>query len=121
MILIGLPVDFDTSDKTNAYSRLVIHSSAAGFRLQTFNNVPLRKKINMKVFFPKGTEYESFRVETEIVWKEGHFWEGWEGYHYALKFVKILNGQYLELKTLLGRLSGLEEAPTQTHNRGAFI
>ena len=121
MILIGLPVDFDTSDKTNAYSRLVIHSSAAGFRLQTFNNVPLRKKINMKVFFPKGTEYESFRVEAEIGWKDVYFWEGWEEYQYALKFVEILNGHYLKLKRLLCRLSTVEEAPTRINNSGASV
>ncbi len=75
----------------------------------------------MKVFPPKGTECESFRLETEIVWKEGHFWEGWAEYHYALKFVKILIGHDLKLKRHLCRLPRMEEAPTQIHNRGASI
>jgi hypothetical protein len=121
MILIGLPVDLDRSDNPNAGSGLVIHASAAGLRLQAFNDTPLRKKINIKVSFPKGTEYESSRVETEIVWKDVHFWEGWEEYQYALKFVEILNGHYLKLKRLLCRLSGTEEVPTQIHNNGASL
>ena len=122
MTLIGLPVDFDTSDKPNAGSGLVIHASAVGLRVQTFNDTLLRKKINIKVSFPKGAEFESFRVEAEIVWKKDfYFWEGWEEYQYALKFVESLNGHYLKLKRLLCRLSSVAEAPTRIHNRGASV
>jgi hypothetical protein len=121
MILIGLPVVFDTSNKPNAYSGLVIHASAAGFRVQTLNDIPLRKKINMKVSFPKGAEYESFRVEAEIVWKDVYFREGWEEYLYASKFVEILKGHYLKFKRLLCRLSGVEEAPTRINNNGGSV
>jgi len=121
MILTGLPVDFDKSDKPNVYSGLVIRASAAGFRVQTFNDIRLPRKINMKVSFPKGAEFESFRVEAEIVWKDVYFWEGWEEYQYALKFVEILNGHYLKLKRLLCPLSGVEEAPTRINNSGASV
>jgi len=122
MTLIGLPVDFDTSDNPNAGSGLVIHASTVGLRVQTFNDTLLRKKINIKVSFPKGAEFESFRVEAEIVWKKDfYFWEGWEKYPYALKFVESLNGHYLKLKRLLCRLSSVDEAPTRIHNRGASV
>ncbi len=121
MILIGLPVVFGTSDKPNGYSRLVIHASATGFRVQTLNDVPLRRKINIKVSFPKGAEFESFRVEAEIFWKDVYFWEGWDGYQYALKFVEILNGHYLKFKRFLCRLSSVEEAPTRINNSGASV
>jgi len=103
MILIGLPVDLVRSDKPNAGSGLVIHAGAAGLRVQAFNDRLLRKKVTIKASFPTSTEYHIFRIETEIVWKDVHFWEGWEGYHYALKFVKILNGHFLKFKRLLCR------------------
>jgi len=121
MTLIGLPVDFDRSDKPNGGSGLVIHASAVGLRVQTFNDTPLGKKINIKVSFPKGTEFESFRVEAEIVWKDVYFWEGWEEYQYALKFIEILNGHYLKLKRLFCRLSSVEEDPTRINNSGASV
>ena len=121
MFLTGLPVDFDKSDMPNGYSGLVIRAGAAGFRVQTFNDIRLPRKINMKVSFPKGAEFESFRVEAEIGWKDVYFWEGWEEYQYALKFVEILNGHYLKLKRLLCRLSGIEEASTQINNSGASV
>jgi hypothetical protein len=111
MILIGLPVDLERSDKPNAGSGFVIHASAACLRVQAFDDIPLSKKINIKASFPTGTEYHSFRIETEIVWKDVHFWEAWEEYHYALKFVQILNSRFLKFKRLLCRRSSMEEAP----------
>jgi hypothetical protein len=116
-----LPVDFDRSDKPNGGSGLVIDPSAAGLHVQTFNDTLLSKKINIKLSFPKGTEFESFRVEAEIVWKDVYFWEGWEEYQYALKFVEILNSHYLKLKRLLCRLSSVDEAPTRIHKRGVSV
>jgi hypothetical protein len=112
MILIGLPVDLEGSDEPYAGSALVIHANAVGLRVQAFNDTPLRKKVNIKASFPIGTEYHSFRIETEIVWKDVHFWEAWEEYHYALKFVKILNIHFLKFKRLLCRGSSTEEGLT---------
>ncbi len=119
MTLIGLPVDFHRSDWPNVGSGLVLCASAVGLRPQPFKEVPLTKKISIKVSFPKGAEFESFRMEPEIVWKDVYFWEGWEEYQYALRFVERLNHHYLKLKTRLSRLIGVEEAPTQAHKIGA--
>ena len=121
MTLIGLPVDFQRSDWPNAGSGLALRASVIGLRLQPFKDMPLTKKITIKVSFPKGTEFESFRVETDIVWRDVYFWEGWEEYQYALKFIEILNGHYLKLKRLLCRLSSVEEAPTRINNSGASV
>ena len=118
MTLISLPVDFYGSDWPDAGSGLVLRASVIGLRLQPFKDMPL-KKISIKVSFPKGTEFESFRVKTDIVWEDVYFWEGWEEYQYALKFIKLLNGHFLKFKTRLCRLFGVEEAPTQIRNIGA--
>jgi len=75
----------------------------------------------MKISFPKGTEYESFRVETEIFWKAGHLWERWEEYHYASKFLSMLNGYCLKLKRLFCRLPRMEEPPTRVHQPNGGI
>ena len=112
MILIGLPVDLDGSDKPNSGSGLVIRASEAGLSLQTFNDMHLRRRIDFKVSFPKGTEFESFRVEAETVWKDVYFWEDWKGYQYASKFLESLKGHYLKLKRLLCQLSSVEESPS---------
>jgi len=118
MILIGLPVDLDGRNKPNSGSALVIHAGAAGLRLQPFNDTHLRRRINFKVSFPRGTEFESFRVEAEIVWKDVYFWEDWKGYQYALKFVESLDGHYLKLKRLFCRFPGVAETPPQVNHSG---
>jgi hypothetical protein len=118
MILIGLPVVLDGGDKQNSGSELVIHASKAGLSLQAFDNMHLSRRINFKVSFPKGTEFESFRVEAEIVWKDVYFWEDWKGYQYALKFVESLNGHYLKLKRLFCRFPGMAETPPRINYSG---
>jgi hypothetical protein len=60
-----LPVDAERGDKLNGGSGLLIYAGAVGLPVQAFNDTPLRKKINIKASFPKGTGYESFRVEME--------------------------------------------------------
>ena len=112
MNLIGLPVDFERSERPNAGLGFVIYASAAALSIKALNDAPFHRKIEMKVSFPRGNEYESFHVQTEIVWKDVHFWEGWDGYHYALKFVMILENHYLKFKRLFCRPSCMEEDPT---------
>jgi len=121
MNFIGLPVDLHRSDKPKVGSCLVIRASEAGSCLQTIHAMPLNKKIRFKVSFPKGTEFESFRVEAEVVWKDVHFWEDWKGYQYALKFVDALGSHYLKLKRLLLRLPDMEKTPAQINHRGLSV
>ncbi len=90
MILAGLLVGLDRDDQ--------ISGRAACLRIKAFNDPPPYKTIHMKISFPTGTEYESFRVETEIIWKSGHFGESWDEYYYASKFFETLNGYYLKFK-----------------------
>jgi len=118
MILAGLPVDPDGSDQPNSGSALVIHASEGGLSLQTFNHVHLRRRINFKVSFPMGTEFETFRVEAEIGWRDVYFWEDWKGYQYALKFVGSLKGDYLKLKRLFCRFPGTVETPRRINHSG---
>ncbi len=110
MTFVRLPFDFRLSDEPNAVLTLVVHASKIGLRIQTSNGMPKSKRINMKISFPKGAEFESFRVESEITWKDVYFREGWEHYQYAWKWVERVNQNYLKLKRLLCGQSSLEEA-----------
>jgi hypothetical protein len=121
MILIGLPVNPDGSDNPNSGSGLVIHASEAGLCLQTFYDTHLRRRINFKVSFPKATEFESYRVEAEIVWRDVYFWEDWKGYQYALKFVGTFGSHYSKLRRLILRLPGMEMIPAQINHRGLSV
>lgn len=118
MISIGLLVDLDRGDEQISGSELVIHANEASLSLRTFNPIRVTRRINFKVSFPRGNEFETFRVETEVGWKDVYFWENWKGYQYALKFVETLDGPYLKLKRLFCRCPGIAETPPRVHHCG---
>jgi hypothetical protein len=118
MILIGLPVDLAGGDEQNSGSALILLANETGPSLQAFNNIQARRTINFKVFFPRGNEFETFRVEAEIGWKDVYFWENWKGYQYALKFVESLDGHYLKLKRLFCGFPGMAETSPQVNHHG---
>jgi hypothetical protein len=118
MVLIGLPVDVDGGDKPSSGSGLFIHARGAGLSLQTSDTMHLRRSITFKASFPKGVDFESFRVEAEPIWRDVYFWEDWKGYQYALKFVESLNGHYLKLKRLFCRFPGMAETPPRINYSG---
>jgi hypothetical protein len=118
MILIGLPVDLNGGDEQNSISEMILHASEAGLSLRPFNTIHLSRRINFKASFPRGNEFETFRVETEIGWKDVYFWENWKGYQYALKFAESLDGHYLKLKRLFRRFPGRAETPPQVNHSG---
>lgn len=114
-ILINVPVDFQNIDKANVSPGLVINLSQTGFLIQTFEEMPIGKRINIKVSFPKGFEVANFSAVVEIVWKDICLWEDWEGYQYGLKFIKVLNKDLPKLKHFLNnRFDSVEisAAPT---------
>ncbi len=101
MILTGLPFGLEESDQ--------IPARAASLCVQPFHDLPACRRIHMKISFPRGTEYETFRLETEIGWKAGHFRESWEEYHYTSKLLRILKDYSFKLKRCLCGLSPMEE------------
>jgi len=114
-ILIDVPVDFQNIDKSNVSPALVINLSQTGFLIQTFEDMPIGKRINIKVLFPKGFEVANFSAVVEIVWKDICLWEDWEGYQYGLKFIKVLNKDLLKLKQFLSnQFDSVQISPTPT-------
>jgi hypothetical protein len=114
-ILINVPVDFQNIDKPNVSPGLVINLSQTGFLIQTSEEMPIGKRINIKVSFPKGFEVANFSAVVEIVWKDICLWEDWEGYQYGLKFIKVLNKDLPKLKHFLNnRYDSVEISPAPT-------
>ena len=111
-ILINVPVDFQDIDKENVSPGLVINLSQTGFLIQTFEDMPIGKKINIGVSFPKGFQVANFSAIVEIVRKDICLREDWDGYQYGLKFIKVLNKDLPKLKHFLNnRYDSLEISP----------
>ena len=61
------------------------------------------------ILFPKGFELASLKVLGEVVWKDVHQEEDWEGFHYGLNFIDILEEDRNKLKQVLTGEYSMEE------------
>ena len=78
-----------------------MNACEAGLGIQSIRNIPVGAKLITIVLFPKGFELTSFKVLTEVIWKDIHREEDWEGFHYGLNFIEILEEDREKLKQIL--------------------
>ena len=100
-LLLDLPLEYRVSNVPYAHGGIVVNASEAGLLIQSIKNIPLRAKLATVILFPKGFELASFEVLTEVIWKDIHREDAWEGYHYGLTFVKIREEDQKMLRQLL--------------------
>jgi hypothetical protein len=96
---------------TYGHGGLVVNASEVGLLINSIKNMPVGTKLNIAVLFPKGYELTNFEVLAEIIWKDLHWEEDWEGYQYGLKFIQILEEDRRELKQLLNGRFQTEDIP----------
>jgi len=84
--------------------------SEEGFLIYSVKDMPIGTKLNLVVLFPKGFELTNFEVVAEVVRKDLHWEEDWEGFEYGLKFLQIFEEDREKLKQLLSGLFQTGEA-----------
>lgn len=99
--MLDLPLEYRVKDATYAHGGLVVNASELGLLVQSVKNINIGTKLNIAVIFPKGYELTNFEVFAEIIWKDLHLEEDWEGYQYGLKFTQFSENEYWKLKQLL--------------------
>jgi hypothetical protein len=108
-MILDLPLEYRVMDAPYAHGGLVVNASELGLLVQSVKSLPIGTKLNIAVLFPKGFELANFEVLAEILWKDLHWEEDWEGFQYGLRFLQILDNEYWKLKQLLSGQFHLEE------------
>jgi hypothetical protein len=98
---LDLPLEYRVTDAPQLHGGLVVNASESGLLIHSVKNIPTGRKLNITVLFPNRFELANFEVFAEIIWKDIHWEENWEGYQLGLKFIKILEEDYRKLKGLL--------------------
>jgi c-di-GMP-binding flagellar brake protein YcgR len=98
---IDLPLEYQVTNSPYVRGALVVNASESGLLVNSIKEMPIGTKLNIAVLFPKGYELSNFQVLAEVVWKDIHWGENWEGYQFGLKFVQILEEDHRKLKQLL--------------------
>jgi hypothetical protein len=106
---LDLPLEYRVMNALYAHGGLVVNASEVGLLINSIKNIPIGSKLNIAVIFPKGFELTNFEVLAEIIWKDLHWEEDWEGYRYGLKFIRILDEDRGKLKQLLNGQFQLDE------------
>ena len=107
--VLDLPLEYRVINAPYAHGGLVVNASEVGLLVHSIKNIPISTKLNIAVLFPRGYELANFEVLAEIIWKDLHWEEDWEGYQYGLKFVHILEEDFRKLKHLLSEPFQLDE------------
>jgi hypothetical protein len=108
--MLGLPIDYRFMNAPNPHGGLVVNASESGLLVQSVKSIPIGSRLKIAVLFPKGFELTVVEVLAEIIWKDLHWEEDWEGYQYGLRFVQVLDHEFGKLKQLLDGLFHPAEA-----------
>lgn len=85
------------------------NASQTGLLINTLRNFYPGEKVIIEVLSPRREKVSKFTALTQIVWKDIGLWDDWEGYLYGMKFLKVLDKDYLKLKEILLNQSRVEE------------
>jgi hypothetical protein len=111
-LLMDLPLEYRVIDAPYAHGGIVVNASEVGLLIQSVKKIPIGTQLNIAVLFPKGYELANFEVIAQVIWKDLHWEENWEGYQYGLRFIKILEEDRQKLKELLSGQFKLDEILT---------
>jgi len=101
---MDLPLEYRVINAPYAHGGIVVNGSEEGFLIYSVKDMPIGTKLNLVVLFPKGFELTNFEVVAEVVRKDLHWEEDWEGFEYGLKFIQIFEEDREKLKQLLSGL-----------------
>ena len=99
--MLDLPLEYRVLDGPYTHGGLVVNASEVGLLIQSIRNIPVGEKLATVILFPKGFELASLKVLGEVVWKDIHQEDDWEGFHYGLNFIDILEEDRNKLKHVL--------------------
>ena len=100
-LVMDLPLEYRVINAPYAHGGIVVNGSEEGFLIDSVKDMPIGTKLNIVVIFPKGYELTNFELLAEIVRKDLHWEEDWEGFEYGLKFMQIFEEDRQKLKQLL--------------------
>ncbi|MEI9479083.1 MAG: PilZ domain-containing protein [Deltaproteobacteria bacterium] len=107
--LMDLPLEYRVINAPFPHGGIVANGSEEGLLIYSVKDMPVGTKLDIVVMFPKEYELSNFEVIAEIIRKDLHWEEDWEGYEYGIKFLQIFEEDRHKLKQLLDGRFQFEE------------
>jgi c-di-GMP-binding flagellar brake protein YcgR len=102
---IDLPVEYYLIPSKSGGSSQAINVSEGGLLVYLTEKVEIGQHLQLKLFFPSGSELKTIEMVAEVVWVDIHLGRDWGDFRSGLRFIDISPDNLNRLKTFLRSLS----------------
>ena len=102
---IDLPIEYSFLPSSVSQTGRALNASEGGLLVYLTQGVEINQLLQLKLFFPSGSELNRVELIAEVVWKDIHLGKDWGDYRCGLRFVDISPEVLDKLKKFLRSLS----------------
>jgi len=102
---IDLPIEYSLLSSTVSRPGRALNASEGGLLVYLSEKVEISQFLQVKLFFPSGSELNGVELIGEVVWRDIHLGKDWGDYRCGLRFVDISPEGLSKLKRFLRSLS----------------
>ena len=102
---LDLPIEYSLLPSSVSHPGRALNASEGGLLVYLTEKVEIGQLLQLKVFFPSGSELNGVEVIAEVVWMDIHLGKDWGDYRCGLRFVDISLEDLNKLKRFLRSLS----------------
>jgi len=102
---IDLPIEYSLLSSTVSRPGRALNASEGGLLVYLSEKVEINQFLQVKLFFPSGSELNGVELIGEVVWRDIHLGKDWGDYRCGLRFVDISPEGLSKLKRFLRSLS----------------
>jgi c-di-GMP-binding flagellar brake protein YcgR len=102
---IDLPIEYSLLSSPGNHPGRALNASEGGLLVYLSEEVKINQLLQLKLFFPSGSELNGIDLIAEVVWMDIHLGKDWGDYRCGVRFVDISPEGLSKLKKFLKNLS----------------
>ena len=102
---IDLPIEYSSLPSPVSHPGRALNASEGGLLVYLSEKVEISQVLQLKLFFPSGSELNGIELIAEVTWMDIHLGKDWGDYRCGLRFVDISPEGLNKLKRFMRSLS----------------
>jgi hypothetical protein len=102
---IDLPIEYSPVPSSVSHPGRALNVGEGGLLVYLSEKVEMGQLLQLKLFFPSGSELMGVELIAEVVWRDIHLGKDWGDYRYGIRFIDISPEGLTKLKKFLKNLS----------------
>ncbi len=102
---IDLPIEYSLLASPVSHAGRALNVSEGGLLIYLPEKVELNQFLQLRLFFPSGSEMTKIELIAEVVWMDIHLGADWGDYRCGVRFAEISPEDLTKLKRFLQSLS----------------